>query len=51
MPWPGSVKQIWNTLSLPAVTSAEEAEGVNWKMRSLKVSAATARQEPVVVQP
>ena len=50
-PWPGSVKHIWNALSLPAVTSGEEAEGVSWKYRSAKVSEATATQGAVVVQP
>ena len=35
LPWLGSVKHIWNTLSWPSVTVVEEAEGVSWNTRSL----------------
>ena len=51
LPWLGSVKHSWKTLSWPSVTVVEEAEGVSWKTLSLKLSAATAAQEPEVVQP
>ena len=51
MPWLGSVKQTWNTLSLPAVTSTAEAEGVIMKVRSLLQTSATAMEAPVVVGP
>ena len=33
-PWLGSMKHIWNMLSLPSVVAVEEAEGVRAKMRS-----------------
>ena len=43
-PWFGSVKHTWNTLSLFAMTSVEDAEGVISKIRSLFASGATVRQ-------
>ena len=33
-PWLESVKQTWNTLSLPSMTSSPEAEGVMVNTRS-----------------
>ena len=51
MPWLGSVKQSWNTLSLPVTTSREEALGVSMKTRSWFTSVETERAGPVVTGP
>ena len=47
----GSVKQTWNMLSLPLMTSGEEAEGVRANTRSSKTLAETEMAEPVVTGP
>ena len=45
------MKQSWKTLSLPAVTSAEEADGVIINTRSSLHLVETEMEEPVVVGP
>ena len=63
VPWLGSVKHIWKTLSLravvtlpsasswPPMTSLDDADGVSSKTLSELVSAETATQGFVVVGP
>ena len=51
LPWLGSVKHIWNWLSLPSVVATEEADGVRAKMRSAKVSPAVTSQGLEVTEP
>ena len=50
VPWFGSVKHTWNTLS-PAITSVEDAEGVTSNMLSCAVLSATATHGVVVTVP
>ena len=50
VPIVGSVKQTWNTVVLPLVTSREEAEGVIMSMSSA-ISPETATAAPVVTGP
>ena len=47
----GSEKHIWNTLSLLAMTSGEEAEGVRAKIRSSKLYWEVAMPGWVVTEP
>ena len=51
LPWLGSVKHIWNWLSLPSVVATEEADGVRAKMRSAKVSPEVTSQGLEVTEP
>ena len=50
-PWLSSVKHIWNTLSLSAMTEGEEAEGVRAKIRSSKFRAEVLTPGVEVTEP
>ncbi len=50
-PWFGSVKHIWNMLSLSSITAVEEADGVRPKMRSSMFSSAVASHGLEVTEP